>query len=126
MIAHFDFFRFYELMIIVACDKDDKILGYCCVKGGQELCQVYVTPAYRTKGLVNHLVWKAVEMALAAGSKILWGVAYPNVKDLYIGYVTRFGATLVEEEQAEDRADGQWKGVLDLSTIDPDRRPKLS
>src|SRR3989304_7879924 len=99
MISHFDFFRFYAMMIIVACDENDEVLGYCGVKDGNELCQVFVYPEYRGKGIVHQLVWKAVEFALGNGSKVLWGLAYPHVKDLYIGYVTKFGAKLVEEEQ---------------------------
>jgi predicted N-acetyltransferase YhbS len=126
MIAHFDFFGFYNTLIIVACNENDEIIGYCGLKNGNELGQVYVKPKYREQGLVHVLVWKAVEAALAGGSKVLWGVAYPHVKDIYIGYIERFGATLVEEEQAEDRADGQWKGVFDISTVDPDRRPEFS
>lgn len=125
MIAHFDFFRFYNMLIIVACDNKDKILGYCGVKDGNELCQVFVYPEYRGSGLVHQLVWKAVEVAIAAGSDVLWGVAYPHVKDLYIGYITRFGATLIKEEQAEERIDGQWRGVFNITTVTADRRPTL-
>jgi len=125
MIAHFDFFGFPDLLIIVACNDKDEVMGYACLKGIDELCQVYVKPEYRGTRLVHTLVWKVVEKALLCGSKILWGVAYPEVKDLYIGYVTRFGAVILEEEQAEDREDGQWRGVFDITKVTPDRRPEF-
>jgi len=125
MIAHFDFFRFYNLQIIVACDAEDEVLGYCCVNNGDELCQVFVYPQYRGLGVVHQLVWKAIEFVREIGRDYLWGTALPNVKDIYIGYVERWGAKLVEETQAEDRIDGKWKGVFDISQITPDRRPEL-
>lgn len=127
MIAHFDFFKFYGVTIVVACDEKDEIMGYACFKIPNELCQVYVKKPYRGKktNLVHILVWKVVELALASGQTTLWGTAYPNVKDLYIGYVTRFGTQLIEETQAEENVDGQWKGLFDISTITPDRRPEF-
>lgn len=127
MIKHFDFFNFYNLTMILACDERDRIMGYACLKSPNELCQVYVKKAYRGKNtnLVHILVWKVVELARSRGQGHLWGAAYPAVKDLYIGYVTRFGVRLVDEIQAEDSVDGQWRGVFDISTIDSDRRPEF-
>jgi len=125
MIKHFDLFAFYNLAIIAACNEKDEVMGYACLKNGDELCQVYVKPQYRGTRLVHVLVWKIIELATEGGGKILWGVAYPSVKDLYIGYVTRFGAKILAEEQAEEREDGQWKGVFDITTVTPDRRPEF-
>jgi hypothetical protein len=125
MITHFDFFTFYDITIIAACNDQDEVMGYACLKNGNELCQVYVKPAYRGTGLVHVVVWKVVELAKQQGSKVIWGVAYPYLKDLYISYAERFNGTLLEEEQAEDREDGQWRGLFDITTVSPDRRPEF-
>jgi hypothetical protein len=125
MISHFDFFTFYDTTIIVACNEKYEIMGYACLKDPNELCQVFVKPSYRNKasGLVHTLVWKVVELAKKRGQTTLWGSAYPGVKDLYISYVRRFGAELLEEVQAEDSIDGQWRGLFNIVTITSDRRP---
>jgi hypothetical protein len=125
MIAHFDFFTFYDTTIIVACNEKDEIMGYACLKNNDELCQVYVKPVYRHTGLVHVVVWKVVELAKERGSKIIWGVAYPYLRDLYVSYAERFNGVLIEEEQAEDRIDGQWRGLFDISQVTPDRRPEF-
>jgi hypothetical protein len=125
MITHFDFFTFYDTTIIAACDENDEIMGYGCLKAPNEMCQLYVKVEYRGTGLVHILVWKIVELARERGQKTIWGIFYPHLKGLYIKYMQKFDRPIVEEEAPEERADGQWRLVFDISSLDPDRRPKI-
>jgi len=125
MIKHFDLFKFYNLDIVIACDENDKVMGYACLQNNDELCQVFTKPEYRKKGLADVLIWKCYELAVLAGTTIIWGTAYPSTKDMYIDTIKRFGTVLLEVQPPEERNDGQWKMVFDITTVTPDRKPKF-
>lgn len=125
MIGHFDFFGFYNNLLIIACDVDDKVMGYAVLRDNNEICEVFVKPDYRNRGLVHILMWKCVEIAKELGEKILWGTMYDHRKELYMVYKDLFGATLIKVVPPEEREDGKWTVVYDITTITPDRRPRL-
>lgn len=125
MLTHFDFFKFYDLLLVVACDEEDKIIGYFCLNNGNELCQVYVVPTHRGTGVVHLLIWEAVDIVKNLGFPTIWGLFYGHLIDFYMSYMARWGAPYTVIETPEERPDGQWKLVFDITTITPDRRPKL-
>jgi hypothetical protein len=125
MLKHFDFFRFYNLLLVVACDEDDKIIGYFCLKDGNELCQIYVSPSRRGIGVVHLLIWEAVDIVKSLGFPTIWGMFYGPLKSFYTSYMARWGAPYEVIETPEERPDGRWKLVFKIDEITPDRRPEL-
>jgi GNAT superfamily N-acetyltransferase len=125
MIKHFDFFRFYNLLLVIACDKEDKVIGYFCLRDGNEFCNVYVAPSHRGTGVVHLLVWEAVEILKSLGFPTIWGLFYTPLAGLYNVFKERFGAVLLEENLPETRPDGQYRRVYDITTITPDKRPRV-
>ena len=125
MLKHFDFFRFYNLLIVIACDDQDKVVGYFCLRDGNEFCNLYVVPSHRGTGVVHLLVWEAIEILKSLGFPTIWGLCYEPVRGLYACISERFGGIETVEETPEERPDGQYQLVYDITTITPDRRPKL-
>jgi GNAT superfamily N-acetyltransferase len=125
MLAHFDFFKFYDLLLVVACDAKDTIIGYFCLQNGNELCQVYIAPSHRGTGVIHLLIWEAVTIVKGLGFPTIWGVFYDPLFGFYTQYMKKWGAPYTVLETPEERSDGQWKLIFDITTIDPDRRPEL-
>lgn len=123
MLAHFDFFRFENLLIVVACDDKDQVIGYFCLQNGNELCQVYVAPSHRGTGVVHLLIWEAVDILKSLGFPSIWGLFYDHLVGFYTNYMKKWGAPYTVIESPEDRPDKQWKLEFDITTITPDKRP---
>lgn len=125
MLAHFDFFGFYSTLLVVACDEKDTIMGYFLIEGGNELSHIYVMPDYREQNLVDILVWKCVEIVKERGFTEILGLTYPQLTGLYARYMEKWGAKIKVVKTPEERADGQWEILYDISEITPDRGPNV-
>lgn len=111
---HFDYFMFYRRFLIVACDKEDSIIGYIVITDGNEFGQLYVSPLHRATVVVHLLRHEAEKWSRGWGFKFVWGVCYDRMSKFYERLAREYGYKLEFVESPEERDDGQWKIVVNI------------
>lgn len=117
---HFDYFMFYRRFLIVACDKEDSVIGYIVITDGNEFGQLYVNPKHRATDVIHLLRNEAEKWSRKWGFKFVWGVCYDRVAKFHKRLAREYGYKLAFVESPEDRDDGQWKIVVNIEDADED------
>ena len=111
-LAYFVYYVFIDLFLIVACDKENKVIGYISIRPNGDLGRIYVNPVHRGGDLIHLLIREALHCAKKLGMPGLWGVCYDRMAKFYRRYYTklgkRFGYTWYFVQSPEERDDGQW------------------
>lgn len=121
---HFDYFRFYDMLLIIYCDEQDEIIGYFTIRNGNEFGQVSILPSHRGSEVVHLLIWEAAEIVYQLGFPYIFGLCYERMKKYYDRFIAKYdlGDVMKMTESPKERADGQWKVVYTFDETYPDRR----
>lgn len=112
MEKHFDYFRFYDLFLVIYCDEKDEMIGHFTIKNGNEFGQLYVNPSHRGTEIVHLLIREALALVHSWGFPYIQGVCYDRMKKFYELFKRRYNLNIEFPETPEERPDGQWKVVL--------------
>uniref|UniRef100_A0A6M3JQ53 Putative acetyltransferase n=1 Tax=viral metagenome TaxID=1070528 RepID=A0A6M3JQ53_9ZZZZ len=115
---HFDYFMFGPHFLIVACDKEDKIIGYIVITNGNELGKFYINPLHRATEVIHILRTEAAAWARHWGFKYIWGLCYGRMYLFYKRLKREYGLDIEFVESPEERGDGQWKVVANIEEDD--------
>ena len=118
---HFDYFRFYDMLLVIYCDEKDEIIGHFTLRNGNEFGQLYVSPSRRGTEVVHLLIREALAIVHNLGFPYIHGVCYERMKKFYELFKRRYNLHIEFPETPEERTDGQWKVVLFFDETSTDR-----
>jgi len=105
MTNHFDYFRFYEMLIVIYCNEQDEILGSFTLRNGNEFGQLFVAPSHRGTEVVHLLIREAVAIVTSLGFPSIWGVGYGRMRELLQFFARKTNVEITVEEEP----DGRWQ-----------------
>ena len=121
MTKHFDYFRFYDMLLVIYCDEKDEILGHFTLRNGNEFGQLYVSPQHRGTEIVHILVKEARAIVQNLNFSYIHGVCYERMKRFYELFARRTKVKIEFPETPEERPDGQYRVVFRFNETSSDR-----